>query len=70
MNNKPLNDQQLLAHAKRVGRESEYFKYREQILDLLDAAAEESQEDYAAFLYAFSSIANEVQRRQVKPKRH
>ena len=68
--NKQLTDQQLIGHAKRVGREPEFHKYRAQILELMDAAAEEGQEDYAAFLYAFSSVANEVQRRRVKPKRN
>lgn len=68
--NKALTDQQLLHHAKRVGREEEYHKYREQLLAMLEASAEEGQEDYAAFLYAFSSVANEVQRRQKQPKRH
>lgn len=68
--NKPLTDQQLFKQAERIGRVPEFEKYRSKILEIMDEAAEEGQEDYAAFLFAFSSIANEVQRRRVKPKQH
>ena len=68
--NKLLTDVQLLAQAKKVGREKEYHEIREKLLSIMDEAAEEGQEDYAAFLFAFSSIANEVQRRRNPPKRH
>lgn len=70
MNNKPLTDQQLFKQAERIGRVPEFEKYRTQLLDMMEKALDEGQEDYAAFLFAFSAVANEVQRRRNPPKRH
>lgn len=64
MNNRPLTDQQLFKHAEKIGRVPEFEKYRDKLLEMLDAAQDEGQEDYAAFLFAFSAVANEVQRRR------
>ena len=66
--NKALTDLQLLKEAQKINRNSEYKMYREQILEILKKSFEESQEDYAAFLFAFASVANEIQRKQFKSK--
>jgi hypothetical protein len=70
LNNKPLTDQQLFKQAERIGRVPEFEKYRSKILEMMDGALDEGQEDYAAFLFAFAAVANEVQRRKTRPKSH
>lgn len=70
MNNKPLTDRQLFKQAELIGRVLEFEKYRTQLLEMMDSALDEGQEDYAAFLFAFSAVANEVQRRKTRPKQH
>jgi hypothetical protein len=70
LNNKPLTDHQLFKQAEKIGRVPEFEKYRTQILEIMDSALDEGQEDYAAFLFAFAAVANEVQRRKSRPKQH
>lgn len=70
MNNKPLTNHQLFKQAEKIGRVPEFEKYRTQILEIMDSALDEGQEDYAAFLFAFAAVANEVQRRKILPKQH
>ena len=70
MNNKPLTDRQLFKQAELIGRVPEFETYRTQLLEMMDSALDEGQEDYAAFLFAFAAVANEVQRRKSRPKQH
>lgn len=70
MNNKPLTDRQLFKQAELIGRVPEFEKYRTQLLEMMDSALDEGQEDYAAFLFAFAAVANEVQRHKSRPKQN
>ena len=66
MKQKAMTNEQILAQVKLINRVPEYEMYRKRLIELLDESENESQEEYAAFLFAFASISNEVTARRKK----
>lgn len=68
MNKLPPNSQ-IRKHASKAGVEELYDQHVESLTNLLDAATEEGQGSLAGFLFAFSTLANEIQKRHNGPKK-
>ncbi len=62
---KRLTDKEIEKHAANAGEEckDQYEQYRHQLLLMLEEATEAGKPNLAGFMFAFSSISNEIARR-------
>lgn len=56
-------DAEIQAAVKKYHLQEDFDSARTQLLALLDAATEDSQEALAGFMFAFTSVSNEIARR-------
>ena len=57
------SDAEIEAHVKRFHLKEDFDLYREKLMTLLNEATEDSQEALAGFMFAYSSVSNEIARR-------
>lgn len=62
---KRLTDKEIEMHAAKAGPEckEQYEKHRQVLLMMLEDATDEGREALAGFMFAFSSLSNEIARR-------
>ena len=58
-----MTDAEIAAAVKKYMLLEDYTTYLEQLMHMLDSATEDSQEALAGFMFAFSSVSNEIARR-------
>lgn len=64
MHNRALTDEQLRHQAKKAGVEEIYDEHLSELTAMLDRTIQNGNGDLAGFLFAFSSLANEITRRK------
>lgn len=64
MQNKVLTDERLRHEARKAGVEEIYDEHLAELTAMLDRTIVNGNGDLAGFLFAFSSLANEIGRRK------